>query len=187
VPRAAMTAAGVTAAGIAGLLAEPERLRVLAAIVLGSHTPSAVAGATGLDPRDVARAVQRLNAGGLVAVAGGALSVDTDVFKEAARSAAPAVEPADHGVADPGVAAVLRAFVRDGRLVSIPAARGKRRVLLEHLAMSFEPGVRYAEREVDAVLRAWHDDYPALRRYLVDEGLLGRAAGECWRTGGPVL
>ena len=68
----------------------------------------------------------------------------------------------------------------------MPAAMGKRRVVLEHVVLSFEPGIRYAEREVDAVLRAWHDDHAALRRYLVDEGLLGRGDGEYWRTGGMV-
>jgi hypothetical protein len=65
-------------------------------------------------------------------------------------------------------------------------ARGKRRVVLEHIVASFEPGVRYPEREVDAVLRAWHPDHASLRRYLVDEDLLARDAGEYWRTGGYV-
>jgi hypothetical protein len=76
--------------------------------------------------------------------------------------------------------------VVDGRLVSIPAARGKRRVILEHIVAAFEPGVRYPEREVDAILRAWHPDHAALRRYLVDELLLSRDAGIYWRIGGPV-
>jgi len=173
-----------TAVALVGLLAEPARLRVVAAIVLGASTPAAVAEATGLDAREVARAVQRLNAGGLVTVAGGRLGLDTQAFKEAARAAAPVEEPVDHGVDDPGTAAVLRVFVRDGRLVRVPAVMSKRRVVLEHIALSFEPGVRYAEREVNAILRAWHDDHAALRRYLVDEGLLGREAGEYWRTGG---
>jgi hypothetical protein len=60
-------------------------------------------------------------------------------------------------------------------------------VVLEHIAALFEPGVRYPEREVDAILRAWHPDHAALRRYLVDEQLLARDAGEYWRIGGPVL
>lgn len=82
--------------------------------------------------------------------------------------------------------AVLGRFIRDGRLVTMPARQRNRRLVLEHLALAFEPGVRYPEREVNAVLRAWHEDYAALRRYLVDEELLGRADGEYWRTGGPV-
>jgi hypothetical protein len=178
----------MTPAALVGLLAEPARLRVAAAIVLGAHTPTAVASATGLDARNVARAVQRLTAGGLVTVVDGRFALDVDVFKEAARSAAPVEEPEDHGVADPGAAAVLRTFVRDGRLVSMPTARSKKRIVLEHIALAFEPGVRYAERDVDGVLRAWHDDHAALRRYLVDEGLLGRGGERLLahgRLGGP--
>jgi hypothetical protein len=81
---------------------------------------------------------------------------------------------------------VLRAFVNEGRLVAIPAARGKRLVILEHMVAAFEPGMKYPEREVDAVLRAWHPDYVSLRRYLIDEGLMAREDGVYWRTGGPV-
>lgn len=91
-------------------------------------------------------------------------------------------------VEDRRLAALLRTFVPDGRLVRLPARRGRRRVVLEHIAQSFEPGRRFPEREVDAVLRAWcaggEVDHVTLRRYLVDEGLLGREHGMYWRTGG---
>jgi hypothetical protein len=80
----------------------------------------------------------------------------------------------------------LRVFVGGGRLHQIPVQRSKRRVVLEHIAASFEPGVRYPERAVDAVLRAWFDDYVTLRRYLIDEQLLGRSEGVYWRVGGYV-
>jgi len=85
-------------------------------------------------------------------------------------------------------AALLRAFVPDGRLLRLPAKRTRRVVVLEYLAQSFEPGRRFPEREVDAVLRAWcaggEVDHVTVRRYLVDEGLLGRDHGVYWRTGG---
>jgi hypothetical protein len=69
------------------------------------------------------------------------VAVAVDAVKAAARAAA--AEAEDVGAADPATAAVLRAFVRNGRLVSLPASRSKRLVVLEHLAMTFEPGVRY--------------------------------------------
>ena len=163
------------AAAIVGLLAEPERLRVLAALVLGARTPAEIGTATGLDPRAVGRALQKLQAGGLVDDSG----VRIELFKEAARAAAP--PPEDSGD-------VVARFVRDGRLVSLPAQESKRRLVLEHIAQSFEPGRHYPEREVDAVLRAWTDgggtDHAALRRYLVDHQLLAREGGEYWRSGG---
>jgi acetyl-CoA C-acetyltransferase len=68
--------------------------------------------------------------------------------------------------------------------VEIPAQHGKRVVVLRHLVRVFEPGVRYPEREVNALLAVWHPDVAALRRYLVDEGLLSRDAGRYWRSGG---
>jgi hypothetical protein len=172
---------------LCGLLAEPERLASFAAVVLGAASLAEVAAATGLDPRDVAVAVGRLVAGGLVGTGeGGRLIPHQEAFKEAVRQAVPAGEPEPPLDPDPARAAVLRAFLRDGRLVQLPAARGKRRVVLEHIVASFEPGVKYPERAVDAVLRAWHPDHATLRRHLVDEELLARAAGAYWRIGGPV-
>jgi hypothetical protein len=174
----------VTPVDVAGLLAEPERLRVVAAVALGAGSVADVCAVTGLPPRVVWRCLRRLRRGGLVTGDDGAFAVAVDSIKAAARAGTRPAEPEDHGVTDPATAAVLRAFVRQGRLVSIPAARSKRRVVLEHVAMAFEPGVRHPEREVDAVLRAWHPDHAALRRYLVDEGFLGRENGLYWRTGG---
>jgi hypothetical protein len=171
---------------LVGLLAEPDRLAVIAALVLGATTPEEVAAATGLDGRVTSAALSRLRRAGLVTGSDITLAVRTDAFKEAAKAAAPDDAAVDHGTGDPRTEAVLRAFVRDGRITQMPVAASKRLLLLEHVATTFEPGVRYPEAEVNAMLRAWYDDYAALRRYLVDEGLLSRQAGEYWRTGGPV-
>lgn len=175
---------GETSRALVGLLAEPDRLRVVGALALGAGTATEVAAASGLDARVVAAALRRLESGGLVSRQDGRLRLESDRFGAAARAETAPREVEDHGSGDPAVEAVLRAFVRNGRLVQVPAARGKRRVVLEHVAAAFEPGVRYPEREVDAMLRAWYADHAALRRYLVDEQLLARDGGEYWRIGG---
>ncbi|MEO6713432.1 MAG: DUF2087 domain-containing protein [Mycobacteriales bacterium] len=82
---------------------------------------------------------------------------------------------------------MLRSFIKDGRLISIPAVHRKRLVVLDHLVRVFEPGERYTEAQVNAVLRAFHPDTAALRRYLVDEAMLSREAGIYWRSGGTVV
>ncbi|SFE66455.1 DUF2087 domain-containing protein [Blastococcus tunisiensis] len=174
------------AATIAGLLADPARLKVVAALALGAGTIEEVAAASGLPLRDVALAARRLARGGLVHRDGHALALRTERFGAAARAAAESAPPPERLSSDPAENAVLSTFVRDSRLVSIPAQRSKRLVVLEHLARVFEPGVRYPEREVNALLAAWHPDVAALRRYLVDEGLLTREAGVYWRSGGYV-
>jgi hypothetical protein len=96
----------------------------------------------------------------------------------------PGIERDDFGVSDPAVRRVLRTYLDGGRLRTMPRRGAKRRIVLDYLATLFEPGVRYPESEVNAVLRAYYDDVAALRRYLVDEGLLSRATGVYWRTGG---
>lgn len=181
-----LAAVGVSAADLAGLLSEPDRLRVFAALALGAATAGEVASHAQLDPRTTAQALVRLAAGGLVSTVDQQLVLHTGAFKAAARAAAPRRVEEVAPTGDPDTDAVLRRFLVEGRLLSIPASRGKRLKVLEHIAMTFEPGIRYPEREVNALLRAWYPDWAALRRYLVDEHLLSRDAGEYWRSGGQV-
>ena len=75
-------------------------------------------------------------------------------------------------------AKVLRAFVVDGRLASIPAQAKKREVILRYLLDACFPDDReYPEKEVNQRLALYHRDVAALRRYLVDVGLMTRSAG----------
>jgi hypothetical protein len=174
------------AATIVGLLADPTRLKVVAALALGAGTIEDVARVADLPLKDVALAARRLARNGLVRREEHRLELLADRFQAAARAAAASAPPPERLSDDPAEDAVLSAFVRDGRLTSIPAQYTKRRMVLEHLVRVFEPGVRYPEREVNVLLAAWYPDVAALRRYLVDEGLLTRDAGVYWRSGGHV-
>ena len=87
-------------------------------------------------------------------------------------------------IADPHLRRVLRVYLVRGRLPVIPRGGAKRSLLLGYLATAFEPGVRYPEAEVNAIVGVWNPDVAALRRYLVDEGLLARQDSVYWRCGG---
>jgi hypothetical protein len=182
---------GLDAARLVGLLADDDRRRVVAALVLGAVDSDAVMQASSLNLARVARALARLEDAGLVERGSdGTLVLLEQAFATAARAAsASRAEPAQAAPAGPTDEAtlVLSRFVRDGRLTSIPSTRTKRLVVLELLAQEFEPGRRYSESMVNLILGRWHPDTAALRRYLVDEGYLDRAAGEYWRAGGPVV
>ncbi|MEO6203935.1 MAG: DUF2087 domain-containing protein [Mycobacteriales bacterium] len=169
-----------------GLLADDERRRVFAALSLGDRTLSAIADRAELALPRAVRALERLEKGGVVLRDDDDWVLDAGNIAERARADSQAPEPYVEAGLDPTTAAVLRAFLRDGRLTRIPAVRSKRVVVLDHIAKVFEIGVRYPEREVDALVRAFHPDFAALRRYLVDEGFLAREAGIYWRTGGTV-
>lgn len=62
-----------------------------------------------------------------------------------------------------------------GRLQTIPRRVARRQQLLQYLAHTlFDPDIAYTEREVNEALSRVHDDFAALRRYLVEAGLLVR-------------
>ena len=174
------------------LLADDARLKVVAALALGSSSLAGVAEATALSVKVVGRAVARLVEGGLVsrerAVAGGAedrILLHAERFLEVlqAQSRRTGPTPEELG-ATPEQAAVLRHLLVDGHLSSIPMQRSKRLLVLDFVATRFEPGRVYPERDVNFLIGKLHADYAAIRRYLVDEGFLERRDGFYWRSGG---
>jgi len=180
------------AASVVGMLAEPVRLRTLAALVLGAETLGGVAAAAEISVAAALRALDRLVNGGLVEMTPGDRHSPT-VYRvreerltataKAHAAAAPRPAPGDESMSH-AQREVLRHFVVDDRLASIPANRAKRLVVLDYLAGRFEPGRVYPERDVNFLLGVVHPDYAALRRYLVDEGFLERRDGFYWRVGG---
>jgi len=98
---------------------------------------------------------------------------------EALRVAARRRPDRARGAADatPDEQRILRNFVVDGRLVRLPARHAQKQVVLGYVARRFEESRDYEEREVNELLRGFHDDTASLRRYLVDEGMLEREAG----------
>src|SRR5437868_1609965 len=84
---------GVDATTLVGLLADPARLKVVAALALGAGTLEEVAEASGLPLKDVALAARRLSRAGLVRRDGHALELHAEKFGAAARAAAEATPP----------------------------------------------------------------------------------------------
>jgi hypothetical protein len=175
------------ASTLLGLLADDDRLRTVAALVLGSGPApvSEVAAAAGLDLRRAAKALTRLAGAGLVDQVGDSYVLRPERFREALESLGRPDEPATPlSGRGPDADRILRIFVRDGKLVQIPAVHSKRMVVLDWLANMFEPGQAYSEKEVNQRLSAVHPDYAALRRYLVDDEFLHRRDAFYWRAGG---
>lgn len=176
-------------AGVAGMLAEPDRLRVFAAVALGAATLEAVGSAAEVPAATAVKALERLVGSGVVEWGDGGYRVAVERLKATAQTKGAnhrtSPIPGAEGLAA-GQVQVLRSFVVDGRLVSIPASRSKRLVVLDWLAGRFEPGVTYPERDVNFLIGTVFPDYAALRRYLVDEGFLERRDGFYWRAGGTV-
>lgn len=78
---------------------------------------------------------------------------------------------------------VLENFVEFGKLKSIPTQRKKRRIILEQIVSNFDWDKKYPEKEVNEVLKSWHEDFCTLRRELICEQLMNRKDGKYWRIG----
>ena len=172
-----------------GALSDPERLAVAGTLATRPATVGELASSLNLRPDRVRRHLTKLTKVGLVRV-----DRDRRTYRyqpETLRQAAQSITPArDAGLAlgavDEEEEQVLRRYFRGGRLREIPAKHSKRLIILSRLALEFDVGVRYAEKQVNQTLERFHQDYAALRRYLVDEGFLSRDRGQYWRSGGPV-
>ena len=171
------------------IAADRTRLAVLGRLAVGAARASQVSADCGINAREAVRVLGRLAASGLVREEGGVYALDDAVLRElaAAQTRTQKAHPAVLAGLDEDDAAVAARFFRGMTLVEIPAAEGKRRAVLRVLLDEFEPGRYYAEAEVRRILRKFHPDDAALRRYMVDEGMLVRESRTrtYWRGGGP--
>jgi hypothetical protein len=170
-------------------LTDPERLRIAGALAAGDAAAAALAESLDLPIARVRRHLTRLAAAGVARLQPDRRTyrLDAETLRWAAEQVGPPREAGIAlGAANDEEESVLRAFFRDGRLTEIPTKASKRRIVLERVALAFEPGVRYDEREVNAIVGGFHVDHASLRRYLVDEGFLAREGGVYWRAGGRV-
>ena len=160
------------------------RVHALGAAAAGEATAQDIVDAMGVSERDALKALGSLRMAGLI-------DEDGRLITEISRQIGAAIPTASG--ADPEIlvgtwtdeeTAILTTFFSGARLTEIPQNQTKRRVVLERLAQEFEPGVRYEERDLSFRLQMFHEDYAALRRYLVDEGFLTRVDGLYWRSGG---
>jgi hypothetical protein len=170
-------------------LADPERLSIAGLLAREPRTAATLGEELGLPVTRLRKHLTRLTAAGVARLEPDRTTYRLDL--ETLRRVAEAVGPPREaglalGAASEDEETVLRTFFRNGRLTEIPAKESKRRIVLERVAIEFEPGVRYDEKEVNVIVGRFFNDYAALRRYLVDEEFLARDHGEYWRTGGRV-
>jgi hypothetical protein len=170
-------------------LADPERLSIAGLLARGPRTAAGLRHELELPITRLRKHLTRLTAAGVVRLEPDRTTyrLDPETLRRVAEEVGPPREAGlALGAASEDEETVLRTFFRNGRLTEIPAKEAKRRIVLERIAVEFDAGVRYDEKEVNVIVGRFFDDYASLRRYLVDEGFLTRDHGEYWRTGGRI-
>jgi DNA-binding transcriptional ArsR family regulator len=173
-------------------LADPSRLRLVGLLAQAPQTVEELAAALGLSTGTTSHHLRRLAEAGLVeARAEGYYRTyslrDQALQEKAARLLGPQALPRLAGDADLEAweHKVVQTFCDpEGRILAFPAQQKKQLVLLRHVLAAFEPGVRYAEPDLNEILRGFHEDTARLRRALVEHGFMARegGGGAYWRT-----
>jgi len=160
-------------------LAEPSRLRAVAAIAVEPRTGTELCELLGLGAATISHHMARLEAAGIVRVAREGqrrrYSLDRRGMQQLASSASVEIDRRPGGEND------VSAFFSGERLLSIPTRRKKRVAVLQRLMSAYEAGRDYDEREVNALLARSHDDVATLRRELVGYGFVTRT-GSTYRV-----
>jgi hypothetical protein len=167
-------------------MSSAERLRIVGLLSQGSKSAVDVASSLGVHPSDVTRHLEQLTASGVVSEADGVYELNEKAIESLARGQFEGKRPSyDVEEADDTVRKVLRNFLKaDGSLKQLPPIGKKLLIILNFIVAVFDFDTNYTEKEVNTILRRFYVDTAALRRYMVDEGLMARESDgtKYWRV-----
>ncbi|MDQ6796107.1 MAG: DUF2087 domain-containing protein [Chloroflexota bacterium] len=178
-------------------LSDASRLRIVGLLAVRPYAVEELAAALELAPGTVVHHLKRLQAAGLADARPNHPYVEYSLRISALQQLGRKLDQLEHSDTEEGAslpgpdgealpaydAKVLRAFLVDGHLVSIPTQEKKRDAVLRFLLDRCFPEDRvYPEKEVNQRLAIYHPDVASLRRYLVDGNLMARTAGQYRRV-----
>jgi hypothetical protein len=171
-------------------LASADRLRIVGVLVRGKATQSDVAEQLHLPLRDVYNHLSFLVNVGLVTETEGVFDLDEKAIESFARGQFQGKRPtfAAESEKPEDARRVLKNFLNaDGTLKQLPPMGNKLLIVLNFIVDAFAYDTDYTEKEVNTILRRFHVDTAALRRYLVDHGLMARESDgtRYWRVKAP--
>ena len=158
-------------------LASAERLRIIGLLSREPMGTKEIAVALGVHPSDVVRHLEQLTASGVVGEAEGVYELDEKAIEALTRRHLQGKRPIYDAKDEEqdNVRKVLKNYLHaDGTLKQIPPMGNKLLIILNFVVDAFDFDANYTEKEVNTILRRFHLDTAALRRYLVDHGLMAR-------------
>ncbi len=170
-------------------LSDEDRLKIAGVLAIKPSTLQELSVETGIGYRELVRHLQHLEDAGLIHQ-----RVNDDVSRYSLRLsslqemkseilARPSqATPGSFNTLEDDEQAVLNAFLRDGKLIALPAQQHRREIVFRWLVDQFEYDWPYPEKEINVTLEQFHPDFALLRRELVDRGYMTRDHGIYIRT-----
>jgi hypothetical protein len=158
-------------------LADADRLRIIGLLTQRSARLTEIVEILGFHPADTQHHLYKLLQSGVVRLTEGIYELDDKALEKLARQQFQGERRAYTPKPDleNNRRRVLAAHLNpDGTIKTIPLQPIKRQVILDYLINAFTVGINYSEKEVNMILAHFHPDTSALRRYLIDNGMLER-------------
>ena len=160
-------------------LADPTRVRMLVLLAAGESNGQALAERLGVTPATITHHAAKLREASLVnerreknAIY---FSLDEYFLRSNAGAVLKLIERAKEGGEDSmderkartKEAVLNNFFTAEGKLKHLPAQLKKKLIVLEHLASKLERGRAYEEKEINAFIRSFHEDFATIRREFI--------------------
>lgn len=170
-------------------LADADRLKIVGMLVQKPASLAQISAGLSLPTREVFNALEFLKFVSVVHEKEGLYELDTNGLETLARRQFEGKRPAY--IPEPDLETdrqkVLAKFLNpDGTIRQVPNSRSQTdrfRIVLEYILAAFEPGTTYTEKEVNAIIRRFHEDVAGLRRDLIDAKMMARErdGSKYWR------
>ena len=158
-------------------MSDADRLRIIGVLAKHRANKSEIAGRLHMPLRDVVDHLAFLEHVGVVNLKDNLYELNTENVEGLARNQlreekqeyvpAPDLDEKSRKV-------LISCLEPDGSIKRLPSQQAQLKVILNYLVQAFSPGVNYTEKEVNIIIRRFHEDVSGLRRDLVDNGLLAR-------------
>jgi biotin operon repressor len=165
-------------------LADPTRLRMIAAMVDRARCGQDLAAEVGVSPATVSHHLRVLSEAGLLTETRQPpytfYQLDLDALQGAVKAVSSPKrvrELATSATVDDGTRDVLRAFFDGPRLLALPAQRRKKDIVLEEALRRLPRRREYREPELNKFIEVFHDDYCTIRREWIMGGYMERDGG----------
>jgi len=167
-------------------VSDTDRLRIIGLLAQSRADREQIVARLKLPLRDVVSHLAFLEHVGAIGQTNGMYELKNGDLEKLARSQLAKERPAY--VPSPDVDEKTRKILvaclnPDGSIKQLPNQPAKLRVILEYLAQAFSQGIDFREKEVNTILKRFHNDTSGLRRDLIDAGLLKRESdgSRYWR------
>jgi hypothetical protein len=167
-------------------LSDAERLRIIGVLTRQPASRADIAGKLKLSLQEVVDHLAFLEQIGVVSQKDERYELNENKLASLARDNFAGVRPSYVPAPDldPRTKKILKAYLNaDGSIRQIPNQPAKLQAVLNYLVQAFAPSTDYAEKEVNQILRRFHEDTASLRRALVDANMLARESdgSRYWR------